>query len=189
MRFAKAGLIAGLALLAACAETGAPPATVAAVSATAPAQEVRPARPPFAPRPRTKPQVAAAVPETGSRTPGTLVPAPLPVEETDTSPASRPADQPTGRGDVQASDLVGLDPEATAKLLGRPTDTAEDPPALRWRYVGRGCVLTVYFFMDVASRDFRALSYKMSGQDDAHDAPPPRCFADLVAQGWNVAQP
>ena len=188
MRIAKAGLIAGLASLAACADTGGSPATVAAVSASAPVQEVRPARPPFAPRPRTKPQVAAAVPGPGPQAHGAFVPAPLSGGEPDTSSASRPADPPAGRAVVQASDIVGLDPEATAKLLGRPTDTAEDPPALRWRYVGRDCVLTVYFFMDVASRDFRALSYKMSGQDDAHDAPP-RCFADLVAQGWNVAQP
>jgi hypothetical protein len=82
---------------------------------------------------------------------------------------------------LSAARLVGLDPIETTRLLGRPVETAEAPPALRWSWRAERCTLQLFFFMDLRTRDFRALSFQTSGYDDANDADL-RCLADVVAQ-------
>jgi len=95
------------------------------------------------------------------------------------APSSFPS--PDAPATVTPARLVGLDPIETTRLLGRPVETAEAPPALRWSWRAERCTLQLFFFMDLKTRDFRALSFPTSGYDDANDADL-RCLADVVAQ-------
>jgi hypothetical protein len=77
--------------------------------------------------------------------------------------------------------LVGLTEQETIRLLGAPTRTADQPPAKYWQYASRRCVLRVFFFMEMNSRDFRTLSYELKSvnNDPTVDQ---HCLADFVAQ-------
>ncbi len=82
--------------------------------------------------------------------------------------------------------LVGLDQFQTRRLLGAPVATEEAPPAKVWRYAKGDCTLKVFFFMDMtSSQDFRALSYDMKSSENVPDVDN-RCFAQLLAQAWDV---
>lgn len=106
----------------------------------------------------------------------------------DTAAGAPPADSrqvaavPPDRMEPDA--LVGLDPKQTERLLGQPSGTEDESPARVWRYAGAGCTLRVFFFKDMISEDFRALSYDMTS---SHNVPydDQRCFALLVAQAWD----
>lgn len=75
--------------------------------------------------------------------------------------------------------LTGLGTRDTVALLGSPSATEERPPARVWRYERGGCRLSVYFFMDMTSNTFRALSYDMTTTQDARDDHE-QCFASLL---------
>ena len=77
--------------------------------------------------------------------------------------------------------LVGLDEQATARLLGEPSWTEDVPPAKYWQYATPSCVLRVFFFMEMTTQNFRALSYELTSSDDAPNVHE-RCFAQLLAQ-------
>ena len=82
--------------------------------------------------------------------------------------------------------LVGLDQLQTRRLLGTPAATEEAPPAKVWHYAKGDCSLKVFFFMDMtSSQDFRALSYDLKSSENVPDVDK-RCFAQLLAQGWDV---
>lgn len=85
---------------------------------------------------------------------------------------------------MEPDTLVGLDQFQTKRLLGNPSATEDDAPARVWRYAGGGCTLRVFFFKDMISEDFRALSYDLTS---SHNVPndDQRCFAHLVAQAWD----
>lgn len=55
-----------------------------------------------------------------------------------------------------------------AKLLGRPVTTRSEGTGTIWTYRAGTCSLDVYFFLDVADNQRRALSYEMlpEGADD-----------------------
>lgn len=106
-----------------------------------------------------------------------------------TAPAAVPtalpdqvASMPPERLEPEA--LVGLDQTQTTRLLGAPAATEEEAPAKVWRYARGGCTLKVFFFMDMTSQDFRALSYDMTSSHNVPDDDQ-RCFAHLVAQAWD----
>lgn len=86
---------------------------------------------------------------------------------------------------LEPDTLVGLDQSQTRRLLGAPaaTEVEREAPAKVWRYARGGCTLKVFFFMDMTSQDFRALTYDMTS---SHNVPndDQRCFAHLVAQAW-----
>ncbi len=166
-----------------------PPATAAA---PAPARTALPTVRPT--RRRTPPAVDAGSSGT-SAPPGAEAaesgPAPVadPPEDARHQLAALPAALPAAADPVGTTPapavtparLVGLDPTETTRLLGRPAETVEAPPALRWSWRAGGCTLRLFFFMDLKTRDFRALSYQTSGYDDANDADL-RCLADVVAK-------
>lgn len=147
-------------------------------------EDTAPAAPPTQPEPAAAaPARVAAAPRVPRRKPEIPVAAPRPAVEV--VPAAAHGGAGGGPRHLHPVAVVGLGRGDTARLLGYPAEAAEEPPAVRWTYRGRGCELTVYFFMDVATRDFRALSYQTSGSADAHDADA-ACFADLVAQAGSL---
>lgn len=77
--------------------------------------------------------------------------------------------------------MVGLDEQATVRLLGEPSWTEDVPPAKYWQYATPSCVLRVFFFMEMTTQNFRALSYELTSSDDAPNVHE-RCFAQLLAQ-------
>jgi hypothetical protein len=108
------------------------------------------------------------------------------VEVTEAQLAALPPFQRSG-GKADLDALVGLNQNQTRRLLGSPASTEEAPPAKVWRYAKGDCTLKVFFFMDMtSSQDFRALSYDMKSSDNVPDADS-RCFAQLLAQAWDVS--
>lgn len=102
-----------------------------------------------------------------------------PTAPTPSRPAAGQALAATGKIDPEA--LVGLDQGQTRRLLGVPVSTEEEAPAKVWRYAKGACTLRVFFFMDMTTQDFRALSYDMKSSENVPDVDQ-RCFAHLLAQ-------
>ncbi|HYE52342.1 MAG TPA: hypothetical protein VEB20_22290 [Azospirillaceae bacterium] len=164
-------LIAAGGLLVSCAEPGpAPSPDVNAprmAAGSAGATQVAAAAPrPVPPVPRPKPKPPVAVPAAPSVQPAavaTLAPPPVPVP------------------DFDPNRLVGLTEQETLRLLGQPAWTEENPPAKTWRYSSRGCVLRVFFFMEMTSRDFRSLSYELTSTDNEQHVDQ-QCLSQFLAQ-------
>jgi len=107
---------------------------------------------------------------------------PPPEQSAVPSPAEYP---PPARFDPKS--LVGLGESSIAHMLGDPSWTEDVPPAKYWQYVTPSCVLRVFFFMDMTTQNFRALSYELTSSDDAPNVDE-RCFAQLLAQASNHQQ-
>jgi hypothetical protein len=119
--------------------------------------------PPSAPLPEPLPAPAEALPP--------ALPPSLPLA----SPPHAATEHPGPKA------LVGLDEQATVRLLGEPSWTEDVPPAKYWQYATPSCVLRVFFFMEMTTQNFRALSYELTSSDDAPNVHE-RCFAQLLAQ-------
>ena len=171
-----------------------PPAPAATSSAAAGAGK-KPAAPP--PSPPASPQSEAPAEENGQAggskagsvvmvPPSAPLPEPLPAPAEALPPAlppslplaSPPHSIPEHPGPKA---LVGLDEQATVRLLGEPSWTEDVPPAKYWQYATPSCVLRVFFFMEMTTQNFRALSYELTSSDDAPNVHE-RCFAQLLAQ-------
>jgi len=94
---------------------------------------------PVAPKPPPPPQAAP----------------PLPERKPDSATATAPA--------VDAKQLVGLTFNETTNLLGLPTKKEEKPPAEVWTYDNEGCELDIFFYADIKTREYRALTYEIKG--------------------------
>ncbi|ALJ37230.1 hypothetical protein FE88_19705 [Azospirillum brasilense] len=180
----KAGLVLAVLLLAGCPGTTVPPETQTA-GPTAMAVPV-PKTKPAPPRVKTAGKDQAATPAVNG--PGTG-PAAEVIAMAGTEVAGLPP-VPFGGASPPATlspeTLVGLDQVQTRRLLGTPAATEEAPPAKVWHYAKGDCSLKVFFFMDMtSSQDFRALSYDMKSSENVPDVDK-RCFAQLLAQGWDV---
>lgn len=71
-----------------------------------------------------------------------------------------------GIGALRALDqIVGGSEADVRNQIGDPTMVAPRPPGIEWNYRQGDCVLQVYFFMELATRDFRVLSYDLTGDD------------------------
>lgn len=156
-------LLAAAAGLVSCADRSVVPADQPTQVAVAPVPAivaVAPAVTP-APVPRHKPPPPA-------RTSAAAAAAPLPLD----GPADR---------SIDPARLVGLTEQETLRLLGVPSRKADAPPAKYWQYASQRCVLRVFFFMEMDSRDFRTLSYELKSvnNDPTVDQ---QCLADFVAQ-------
>lgn len=103
--------------------------------------------------------------------------------DTAVRPARGAAMAATGKLDPDA--LMGLDQGETRHILGIPAALEDVPPAKVWHYANNACSLKVFFFMDMSSRDFRALSYDVKSSENVPDVDH-RCFAQLVAQAGNA---
>jgi hypothetical protein len=172
-----------------------PPAPAATASAALAAGK-KPAAPP-APDPSAPPAREApteeteqdAGPKSGSVVmvpPSAPLPEPLPAPA-EALPPALPPSLPLASSPHAASEhpgpkaLVGLDEQATIRLLGEPSWTEDVPPAKYWQYATPSCVLRVFFFMEMTTQNFRALSYELTSSDDAPNVHE-RCFAQLLAQ-------
>jgi hypothetical protein len=133
---------------------------------------------------RHKPVAAASSPRVAAAVPRPAEPAPVPkhkpVPPPELAPAAVAPPAPPTRPSVDPARLVGLTEQETLRLLGPPTGTAEVPPAKYWQYASSRCVLRVFFFMQMDTRDFRTLSYEITSAN--HDPViDQQCVADFVA--------
>jgi hypothetical protein len=143
--------------------------------------------PPPAARPAA-PQHEASLPPTPTPPPGPPRPARKPAPPTPSASAEPPP--PVGSAPVQeasrppaivrpaADALRQMRPEDVVALLGEPWQRAEAAPAVIWRYVGRGCQLDLYFFLDLQSKVTRVLDYKFLPDGVPRDP----CLDELVAE-------
>jgi len=96
-------------------------------------------------------------------------PPPLPEKKPDAAAAAS----------IDPKQLVGLGFRDTENLLGSPTKEEEKPPAKIWTYSNEECELDIFFYSDINTREFRALTYEIKdkqatgGSDD-------RCLARLL---------
>jgi hypothetical protein len=68
--------------------------------------------------------------------------------------------------------LVGLNFEQIQSLLGEPNGRGEKPPGKVWTYSTNNCVLNVFFYADINTREYRALTYEIdNGNAREPDSP------------------
>jgi hypothetical protein len=77
------------------------------------------------------------------------------------------------------AELVGSGEPDVVEVLGDPNWFEDVPPARMWQYASANCVLQLYFFMELSTRDFRVLSYEVESGYDGDNADQ-RCFRELV---------
>jgi hypothetical protein len=108
-------------------------------------------------------------------------PPPAPPPEAVPLPGHKPepvgAVAPTAPGE-DPKQLVGLGFGETEALLGRPTKEEEKPPAKVWTYSGTDCELTIFFYADINTQEFRALTYEVTG-NEATGGSDDQCLAQL----------
>ena len=91
-----------------------------------------------------------------------------------------PADLPPPvdpASEVRPQRVVGLTENALAQWLGPPANTREESPARVWRYQGIDCAFDVFFYLDLVSREFRALRYEVKGSSNDDQ----RCLQPVFA--------
>lgn len=88
---------------------------------------------------------------------------PLPI------PARKPSSEAllASRPDLDPERLIGLSLVETEALLGEPALQDEKPPAKVWTYNAQSCVLSIFFYADISTRDFRALTYEIRQEKEA----------------------
>lgn len=127
-----------------------------------PQRPVVTAPPPVAAGPAQSPPAAATVPrpKPPQPSPATQMPPQL-------SPPSQPSDA------LDLAGLLGVTPDTATSRLGLPAATRDETPArvMTWR-VG-ACTLDLFFYMDMASRAFRALAWEL--RPDAGEAAAAAC--------------
>jgi len=131
-------------------------------------------RAPSAPPP---PQTTVA-PEPPAPPPPPPEAAPLPAQKPSQVAAATPAPAPPPAG-PDPKQLVGLDFAQTQHLLGKPTKQEEKPPAKVWVYIGTECDLTIFFYADINTRQFRALTYEFKNHQ-ATEGTDDQCLAHLM---------
>jgi hypothetical protein len=120
----------------------------------------RPAHKPEAPSETGEPDEAATAPTTAMAAPGVAEPPPTP----------------------QAEELIGLDEDGTARLLGKASEETAEPPAQVWRYKTGFCELDLFFYYDLRSGRMRTLRYDFKGEA-ADKARQEDCMKALAAGG------
>lgn len=106
-----------------------------------------------------------------------VVPATTEPAQTARLPTARPAHPPvrmpvqkTARREsrIDPVTLVGLDPSAVGRMLGRPAGTRIDAMAVEWTYSAPSCSLSIFFYPDVATGDLKALKYNITSRQAGH---------------------
>lgn len=106
--------------------------------------------------------------------PRPAVPPPPPAAPEPEEPEAEVAELPEG-----FAELVGSGESEVVRALGDPNWFEDIPPARMWQYASQNCVLQLYFFMELSTRDFRVLSYELeSGYDDGNADQ--QCFDELL---------
>lgn len=170
-----AALLVAAGLLVSCAERSDLPTRTADLPATValPPADPEPAPIPTSPVPKVKPKPKPVV------VPAVVAPQQLP--EVAMPEARRQTAALAAK--IDPGVLVGMTEGETLDLLGKPAWTQEIPPAKTWQYASERCVLRVFMFMEMTTRDFRTLSYELTSTDEQPDVDQ-QCLAELVAQAW-----
>jgi hypothetical protein len=63
--------------------------------------------------------------------------------------------------------LVGLEPPAVDRMLGRPAGTSTDATTVEWIYGTPSCSLSIFFYPDVTTGTLRALKYNVTNRQAA----------------------
>lgn len=95
-------------------------------------------------------------------------------------PDRKPAPQ-VARTEIQPDRLIGLSTFQTESLLGIPALEDERPPAKVWTYNAKNCVLSIFFYPDINTRVFQALTYEFN-EEVKTDAAKRRCLEELVRE-------
>jgi len=77
--------------------------------------------------------------------------------------------------------LIGLTPDQLDKLLGSPVTKEQQGLGRRWVYRSGDCTLSVSLYANIDTREFRSLSYEVSG-DDHSEQGERLCRAQLAHQ-------
>lgn len=96
-------------------------------------------------------------------------------------PPSKPAAATVAASSFDPQRLIGMDLLQTANLLGQPASQEEKPPALVWRYNGKNCELSIFFYADINTRVFQALTYEIRNED-LSETDKRRCLDELVRE-------
>jgi hypothetical protein len=62
---------------------------------------------------------------------------------------------------IDPNQLVGLDRDGVLDLLGRPALEEEAAPAKVWVYNAESCVLQIFFYPEIVSKEFQVLTYEI----------------------------
>jgi len=130
--------------------------------------------------PPPAPVAAEPAPEPPAPPPPPPASPPLPAEKPPQQVAT--TTQPLGAAPPPGPDpkqLVGLDFAQTEHLLGQPAKQEEKPPAKVWTYNGTECDLTIFFYADINTRVFRALTYEFK-HHQATEGTDDQCLAQLM---------
>ncbi len=76
-------------------------------------------------------------------------------------------------------DLIGLVPTRAVELLGEPSQRTERFPAQIWRYEGENCVVSLMFFQELVSEEYRTLSYQIEVSNPEDFDAQRRCIGRL----------
>lgn len=85
-------------------------------------------------------------------------------------------------GSLDPRRLIGLGFRDAEALLGEPVWRGERPPAKVWIYSAESCVLNIFFYADINTREFRSLTYEIKGglPTDDEEALTNQCLARLI---------
>ncbi|MFN4283874.1 MAG: hypothetical protein ACK4NA_14650 [Alphaproteobacteria bacterium] len=90
-------------------------------------------------------------------------PEPVPAAEPAPAPAApaprMPPGPPPPRPQFDLQGLIGAGEHQITAMLGEPRQVRNDPPAMVWDYQANGCALSLFFYLDLKSQDFRTLAY------------------------------
>jgi len=93
------------------------------------------------------------------------VPEPTPVVAPPPAPAAAapvprlPPSPPPLRPQLDLQSLIGMGEQDIVGVLGEPRQVRNDPPAMVWDYQANGCAMSLFFYLDLKSQDFRTLAY------------------------------
>lgn len=84
-------------------------------------------------------------------------------------------------GGLDPKQLIGLGFRDAEALLGEPVWRGERPPAKVWIYSAENCVLNIFFYADINTREFRSLTYEIKGGSptDEEEQTTIQCLARL----------
>lgn len=86
------------------------------------------------------------------------------------APPARAPVKPVITKNLEPAKLMGLTYDDTEAAAGKPVETREEPPATVWRYQTEDCVIDVFFYMDLATKQFRAVAYDVKPAKKTADA-------------------
>lgn len=108
---------------------------------------------------------------------GTVPPNP---EVVAAEPEPEPVQSATATDSASPDDLRGQTEIQVINVLGSPVSTRAEGTSTIWSYRSDACTLDVYFFLDVADNQRRALSYELIARQTGAQAGE-RCYKALKA--------